>query len=142
MRKKRPRTQGSRPASGNGTAGGRLPSATAMASPNRIEALLQFLEEDPTDPFIRFALGQEYLKAGEVERAASFWERLAVDQPEYVGTYYHLGKLYERLGRTADAIGTYERGIRMAGQQRDPHARAELQDALLQARGLGDEAFD
>lgn len=104
---------------------------------SRIDALLQFHEEDPSDPFTRFALAREYLKAGDVERARAFFEGLVADQPAYVGTYYHLGKLYEELGRQEDAVATYRRGIQVAGQQRDAHARAELQDALLKAEGLG-----
>ena len=109
---------------------------------NRLEALLQFYEEDPDDPFTRFALAQEYLKSGNVERALAFFEQLAADRPDYVGTYYHLGKLYERLGRQEAAVGAYQRGIRVAGEQRDAHARAELQDALLKAQGIGDDDFE
>lgn len=113
-------------------------------SSSRLQALLQFYEEDPNDPFTQFALAQEYLKAGDAQQALSFFERLASGQPDYVGTYYHLGKLYEQLGRKADAVATYRRGIEVAGRQRDAHARAELQDALLKAEGIGDddESFD
>ena len=107
--------------------------------PSRIDALLAFYAEDPNDPFTRFALAQEYLKAGDTAQGQAYFEGLVADQPEYVGTYYHLGKLYERLGRLPDAIATYERGILVAGRVRDAHARAELQDALLKAQGVGDE---
>jgi tetratricopeptide (TPR) repeat protein len=113
-------------------------------APSRIEALLQFLAEDPGEPFTRFALAKEYLKAGDTARALAYFEQLVADRPEYVGTYYHLGKLYEGLGRRPDAIAAYQAGVRVAGQQRDAHARAELQDALLRAQGVGfdDDAFD
>lgn len=104
---------------------------------DRLEALKAFYDEDPSDPFTRFALAQEYLKRGDDEAALEFFEGLAADEPDYVGTYYHLGKLYERLGRTEDAKATYRRGIQFAQRQRDAHARAELQDALMQAEGIG-----
>jgi tetratricopeptide (TPR) repeat protein len=105
--------------------------------PDRLELLLQFYEEDPDDAFTRFALAREYLKRDEPEEALAFFEQLVEDDPEYTGTYYHLGKLYERLGRNDDAIATYQRGIQMAQRQRNQKDLSELQDALLQAQGIG-----
>ena len=106
---------------------------------DRLDALHAFLKEDPEDSFTRFALAQEYLKRGETAQARAFFEELVEKDAAYVGTYYHLGKLYEHLGRTDEAVAIYERGIEVATEQRDAHARAELQDALLQAQGVGYE---
>ncbi len=106
-------------------------------SADRLATLLDYLRDDPDDPFVRYALAQEYLKRGDTAEALRFFEELAADQPEYVGTYYHLGKLYETLGRTPDAVRTYRAGIDAATRASDLHARAELQSALLEAEGLG-----
>lgn len=108
-----------------------------MDSETRIERLKGFLEEDPDDPFTRFALAQEYLKDDRVEEARDLFETLVEEHPDYVGTYYHLGKLYERLGREEEAIETYDRGIEVAEEQADTHAKSELQDARMQALGIG-----
>ena len=102
---------------------------------DRLATLLEFLKDDPEDAFTRFALAQEYLKSGRTDEALDFFEGLVRDRPDYVGTYYHLGKLYEALGR--DAAPTYRAGIEVAGRSGDLHARAELQSALLEAEGLG-----
>lgn len=104
---------------------------------DRLQALLQFFEEDPDDSFTRFALAQEYQKRGDVEEALRFYEDLIEQEPDYVGTYYHLGKLYEQMGRSEDAIAIFEQGVAVAQDQRDVKARAELQDALLKAQGIG-----
>src|SRR5690606_586675 len=104
---------------------------------DRLAALLDFHRDDPDDPFTRFALAQEYLKAGADDRALAFFEGLIQDHPDYVGTYYHLGKLYERLGRDEAATATYRAGVAAATRAGDAHARAELQGALLAAEGLG-----
>ena len=104
---------------------------------DRLAALLDFYRDDPDDPFTRFALAQEYLKGGDDARALSFFEGLLHDHPDYVGTYYHLGKLYERLGRSESAAATYRAGVEAATRARDLHARTELQGALLAAEGLG-----
>ena len=106
---------------------------------DRLDALLDFLREDPDDPFTRFALAQEYRKRGDTAVALRAFEALATDRPDYVGTYYHLGKLYEETGRPEDALRTYRGGIEQATAARDPHARAELQSALLEAEMDFDE---
>lgn len=100
--------------------------------PDRLDTLLRFYEQDPTDAFTRFALAREYLKAGDTAQALAFFEALVREAPTYVGTYYHLGKLYATLGRPEAAAATFEQGIRVAQEQRDLHARAELQSALLE----------
>lgn len=104
---------------------------------DRLAALLDFYRDDPDDPFTRFALAQEYLKGGEAAQALAFFEGLVRDHPGYVGTYYHLGKLYDTLGQTESAAATYRAGIDVATQANDSHARSELQGALLAAEGLG-----
>ncbi|MFP4229142.1 MAG: tetratricopeptide repeat protein [Salinivenus sp.] len=106
-------------------------------SMNRLEHLKSFHEEDPDDPFTRFALAQEHLKQDDVDEALSFFEDLVETDPDYVGTYYHLGKLYERLDRQEDAIATYERGIEVAREQGEQKTVSELKDAKLKAEGIG-----
>ena len=104
---------------------------------DRLAALQQFLQDDPDDPFTRFALAQEHAKRGETTPALAYYEGLVRDRPDYVGTYYHLGALYRALGRDDDALATYRAGVDAATRAGDAHARAELQGALLEADGLG-----
>lgn len=104
---------------------------------DRLQALLAFYKEDPQDAFTRFALATEYLKTQDIEKALTFFEDLIRDAPSYVGTYYHLGKLYQSLDRNDDALRTYQQGIEKASEAKDFHARAELQDAVLNLQGIG-----
>lgn len=106
---------------------------------DRLALLLQFLEEDPDDEFTRFALAMEYVKVGDDVLACRTLEKLVGDRPDYVGTYYHLAGIYLRQGRRGEAIDTYRAGIKVAERQRDLHARAELESALLEAEGIGYE---
>jgi tetratricopeptide (TPR) repeat protein len=108
-------------------------------STDRLEQLKTFHEEDPEDPFTRYALAQEHLKHDHTERALALFEELVETDPEYVGTYYHLGKLYEQLDRTDDALDTYGQGIEVAREQGAQKALSELQDAKLKAEGIGFE---
>ncbi len=102
---------------------------------SRLDALLAFHAEDPDDGFVRFAIATEYLKDQNLEAALAWFEGLVADQPDYVGTYYHLGRLYGRLGRPGDAERTLDEGIVEAGRQGDHHARAELERARLEFLG-------
>jgi len=104
---------------------------------DRLEKLKTFYEEDPDDRFTRYALAQEHLKQGNSSRALALFEELVETDPDYVGTYYHLGKLYEQLDRTTDALDTYEQGIEVAREQGEQKSLSELQDAKLKAEGIG-----
>lgn len=106
---------------------------------NRLQQLIEFLKENPGDAFLTYALATEHLKLGHTEVALRHYEALVNDHPDYVGTYYHLGKLYEALGRKADAVVTYEKGMQAARNKRDMHALSELQGAHRVATGEDDE---
>lgn len=103
---------------------------------NRLSTLLQLLGESPHDSFLLFAIAKEYEKAGDKEQALQYYQRLQRDDPDYVGTYYHLGKLYEQLEDATAAFRTYTAGMDIARQLLDQHAYSELAGARL---ALGDE---
>ncbi|HVW13145.1 MAG TPA: tetratricopeptide repeat protein [Mucilaginibacter sp.] len=106
---------------------------------NRLEKLQEFLKNEPNDPFLKYALATEYLRLNDSAKALEYYEDLLNHHPDYVGTYYHLGKLYEALNRKPDAITTYEKGMAAAQKQRDNHAFAELQVVYREAAGLDDD---
>ena len=109
--------------------------------PKKIQQLLGFLNDDPNDAFTLFALAQEYQKINETKKSEDYYLKLVRIHANYVGTYYHLGRLYENLNRKQDAVDVYKKGIAIATKQNDLHARAELQSVLLEAEGLGDDDF-
>lgn len=99
---------------------------------NRLEQLHKFLEDSPGDAFIRFAIAKEYEGLGNVDKAMNCYESLAEDIPDYVGTYYHLGKLYEIKALPEKALKTYHTGIEIAKKQGDAHSASELRGAAEQ----------
>ena len=94
---------------------------------DRIATLNEILTENPKDAFARYGLAMEYSKQGDFDRALAEFSILLENHPDYTGTYYHLGKLYEALGRKDDAISTYETGMSITKEKRENHAYAELQ---------------
>jgi len=103
---------------------------------NRLQKLLEFYQNEPNDPFLKYALATEYLRLNEAEQALQYYEDLIQNHADYVGTYYHLGKLYEALNRKDDAIAVYQTGMRQARAAGDNHAFAELQAVYNSAMGL------
>jgi len=106
---------------------------------NRLDKLLEFIKNEPDDPFLKYALATEYLRLGETGQALAYFENLVTNHPAYAGTYYHLGKLYEAIGRKQDAINTYETGMKITREQRDNHAFSELQAVYRLATGQDDD---
>jgi tetratricopeptide (TPR) repeat protein len=102
----------------------------------RLEKLLNFLENEPDDPFLKYALATEYFNSKDWEKAISYYEDLLHNHPDYVGTYYHAGKLYEQMDRKDDAISTYQKGMEVARNAKDMHAFSELQSVYNSAMGL------
>ncbi|MCW8312974.1 tetratricopeptide repeat protein [Sphingobacterium thalpophilum] len=96
----------------------------------RLDQLNEFLKETPEDPFLKYAIAAEYLKLNDEQEARRRFEQLIDSNPDYVGTYYHLAKLYEKLGQPDSAISTYKKGIEIARKSRNFHALGELQGAL------------
>ena len=98
----------------------------------RLQQLMALWQASPTDAFLLFAIAKEYEKAGDEAQALLWYERLREADPAYVGLYYHLGRLYERLGRLQDAIDTYCTGMRVAQQAGDQHSWAELKAVYME----------
>jgi tetratricopeptide (TPR) repeat protein len=105
---------------------------------SRLEKLLEFIKAEPEDPFLKYALATEYLRINQTDKALEYYEDLIANHPNYTGTYYHLGKLYEALDRKDDALKTYETGIKITREQKDNHALSELQAVYNELSGLYD----
>jgi Tfp pilus assembly protein PilF len=96
---------------------------------DRIAKLKEFLQADPHDAFVKHALALEYIKLGEDATARKLWEEILERDPDYVGSYYHLGKLLERMGEKELAIQWYQRGMEAAQRAKEMRAYNELQAA-------------
>lgn len=96
----------------------------------RIHKIQQMLEGNPKDPFLHHALALEYIKKGDDKEARSHFETNLSNDPGYVATYYHLGKLLERQQQKETALEIYRQGMQVALQAGDRHSHNELQGAF------------
>ena len=96
---------------------------------DRLARLKQLLDESPTDDFLLFAIAKEYEAGGDLLAARSHYKQLLRANPEYVGAYYHLGKLHESMENHSEALDQYKRGMTVARQVEDEHSYRELSAA-------------
>ncbi len=103
---------------------------------DRLQQLLSLLKNSPNDPFTNFAVAKEYESIGDYENALHYYQQIVQQDKMYVGTYYHLGKLYEKMHEPELAFSIYKEGMKVAKMQGDQHAFNELAGAQL---NLGDD---
>ncbi len=96
------------------------------------QALIQeMLKTNPNDPFLIYAAALEYKKSGDPLKSIELMTKLYNEQPEYLATYYQLGKLLEEQNEMEKAIKTYKAGREVAKAQKDRKTLSELSEALM-----------
>jgi uncharacterized protein HemY len=92
------------------------------------------LERGQDSPLLRYALGLECLKSGELVTAIDHL-RQAVDQnPRYSAAWKALGDAHARAGSPDRAADVYERGIAAAREAGDIQAAKEMEVFLKRIR--------
>lgn len=77
---------------------------------NRLNQLLEFLEKEPQDTFLLYAIATEYQKT-DTHKAIEYYEILLQNHSNYIPTYYHAAQLYADLGNYQKANHIYLKGI-------------------------------
>lgn len=100
-----------------------------------IIANLEKLLDGPRDgALLRYSLGNEWLKAGEWERAAQRFREAVAADPKYSAAWKLLGKALVEAGRGEEALAAYHSGIAAAEERGDVQAAKEM---TVFARRLG-----
>ena len=96
----------------------------------RLETLLNLVEQNPADSFLRYGLAMEYRNTGDLEAAVGEFHKLMAADPDYGPAYFHGGQTLERLGRLEEARELYLKGVEVTIRKGDLHARDEMRAAL------------
>ena len=102
-----------------------------MTTNKRLQQLLIFLEEEPQDAFLLYAIALEYLKE-DSSKALKYLEELLKTQPEYTATYYQLAALYIDGNELEKAKKVFEQGIEVCKKEDDQKNFEELSKAYEQ----------
>ncbi len=99
-----------------------------MPNSSRIQQLLAFLEDDPNDPFLIYALATE-LQQQDAERALPYFECLLSEYPDYIATYYQAAHFFAELGNEERAKSVFKEGIKRAQEAGEAKTLQELRNA-------------
>lgn len=100
----------------------------------RMELLQRYLQEDPDDSFLRYALALEWLGAGDYQKAMWHLEEVLAADPGYLAAYYQAGITSLHLGNKTVAVHYFEKGLDVSKAQNDNHTYRELASALEQLK--------
>lgn len=103
-----------------------------MSSSNeRLQMMIKMQESQPDDSFLAYAISLEYRALGDQKKASSLLMALIKKDPDYLPSYYQLGKIQEEEGALADAIETYKAGKKLARRTNDMKTLGEMNEALM-----------
>lgn len=106
-----------------------------MSMAPRLEAIL---ERGGDSAGLRYALGCEYLKAGEPARAAGHLSKAVALEPGYSAAWKQLGRAQADAGLEDRAMESYRHGIRVANERGDIQAAREMTVFLNRLRKSAD----
>lgn len=107
-----------------------------MNEPDRLNQLLQFLEQNPGDAFARYGLAMEYARIGKTDTALEQYRKLLELHPDYANGYFMAAQTLERAGRTPEAKTMLENGIAAAKRSGNQHAMREMSAMLDELASL------
>src|SRR3972149_6224828 len=96
-----------------------------MTTPT-IPNLQEMLAGGKDNALLRFSLGSEYLKAGDLVSAANHLKQAVVLDPKYSAAWKLLGRALVESGQPADALVAYREGIAVAEAKGDKQAAKEM----------------
>ena len=97
-----------------------------MPPSSALENFERMLAAGKDGALLRFALGNEHLKAGQAERAALHLAQAVALDPNYTAAWKLYGKALAAAGRKDEALAAYRAGIEVAAKRGDKQAEKEM----------------
>lgn len=94
--------------------------------PTPLENLEKLVGTARDSALLRYSLGLEYRKAGDIDRAIAQLREAVARDPAYSAAWKALGKTLEEKARGAEALDAYRAGIEAARAKGDRQAEKEM----------------
>ncbi len=91
-----------------------------------ISSLEKLLGTPRDGALLRYSLGLEYAKAGELEKALEHLREAVTRDPLYSAAWKQLAKVLTDSNRAEEALAAYRQGIEAAKQKGDRQAEKEM----------------
>jgi len=91
-----------------------------------ISSLEKLLGTPRDGALLRYSLGLEHAKAGNLERAVELYRDALAREPGYSAAWKALGKALNELNRPAEALDAFRKGIEAARAKGDRQAEKEM----------------
>jgi Tfp pilus assembly protein PilF len=94
---------------------------------DKLAALNEILQLDPTNAFARYGLAMEHVARGNSEAALAEFAACIEHNPDYVPAYQMSAQTLVTLGRNDEALERLHQGIAAANCTGNQHALAEME---------------
>ncbi len=94
---------------------------------DKLAALNEILQLDPSNAFARYGLAMEHVAQGNPEAALIEFAACTTHNPDYVPAYQMSAQTLAKLNRTEEALARLHEGIAAANRTRNQHALAEME---------------
>jgi cytochrome c-type biogenesis protein CcmH/NrfG len=94
---------------------------------DKLAALNEILQLDPSNAFARYGLAMEHLAQANSAAALAEFDTLIEMHPDYVPAYQMSAQTLAKLGRASDAITKLDAGLAAAQRTGNAHAASEMQ---------------
>ena len=94
---------------------------------DKLAALNEILQQDPTNAFARYGLAMEHVSQGHPDEALAAFTTLIGHNPDYVPAYQMSAQTLAKQGRTEEALTRLHEGIAAANRTNNQHALAEME---------------
>lgn len=94
---------------------------------DKIAALNEILQLDPTNAFARYGLAMEYINQNDTDRGLREFAELIALNPEYVPAYQMSAQTLIQQGRYVEALERLDAGMAIAHKTGNTHAYSEME---------------
>lgn len=91
-----------------------------------VENLEAMLARGQDNALVRYSLGNEYIKLGQLDKAVEHLRTAVTHEPQYSAAWKLLGQALAAIGHKGDAIKAYQQGICVAQAKGDIQAAKEM----------------
>jgi len=94
---------------------------------DKLAALNEILQLDPSNAFARYGLAMEHLSQGNNDAALAEFAACIEHNPDYVPAHQMAAQTLAKTGRTEEALERLHAGIAAANRTNNQHALAEME---------------